>query len=171
MLAVLAAASSLPTGLIKRACWSSSSSRELKSFVMALPAGFSLWATPNRKLVVIANQASKNVSDRVLPAPKTPAMASVDRPVWRAEASESAMERMCGHCHASSCAIVCQIWRLGDNAAGYWPSPGARKVSVNCVITLQPHRIDETWGVWDSQGRLFFARVEALCVQVMHKSP
>ena len=42
---------------------------------MALPAGFSLWATPKRKLVAIANQASKNVSDLVLPAPKTPAMA------------------------------------------------------------------------------------------------
>ena len=56
--------------------------------------GFSLWATPKHKLVVIANQASKNVSDLVLPAPKTPAMANVDRPDWRAETMESAMERI-----------------------------------------------------------------------------
>ena len=53
--------------------------------VIALPAGFSLWATPNLKLVVIANQASKNVSDLVLPAPKTPAIASVDRPDCKAD--------------------------------------------------------------------------------------
>ena len=62
--------------------------------MIALPAGFSLWATPNRKLVVIASQASKDVSDLVLPAPKTPAMASVDRPDCKAETMDSAIERM-----------------------------------------------------------------------------
>ena len=94
MLAVLATASSLPTGLTKRVCWSSSRSRELSSLVMALPAGFSLWATPNRRLAVIANQASKNVSDLVLPAPKTPATANVDRPDCRAETMDRAIERI-----------------------------------------------------------------------------
>ena len=68
VLAVSAFASSLPTGRTKRVCWSSSRSRELSSLVMALPAGFSLWATPNRRLVVIANQANRNVSDLVLPS-------------------------------------------------------------------------------------------------------
>ena len=68
--------------------------RDLESLVMALPAGFSLWATPNRRLVVIANQASKNVSDLVLPAPKTPATANVDRPDCRAETMDRAIERI-----------------------------------------------------------------------------
>ena len=94
VLAVLAIASSLPTGLTKRACWSSSRSRELSSLVMALPAGFSLWATPKRRFVVMANQASRNVSDLVLPAPKTPAMANEDRPDCRAETMDRAIERM-----------------------------------------------------------------------------
>ena len=68
------------------------SSRSITSSVVPQPAGFSLWATPNRRLVVIANQASRNVSDLVLPAPKTPATASVDRPDCKAETRDRAMD-------------------------------------------------------------------------------
>ena len=94
VLAVLAVASSLPTGLMKRVCWSSFRSKELSNLVMARPAGFSLWATPNRRLVVRANQASRKVSDLVFPAPKTPAIADVERPDCRAETMDRAIERI-----------------------------------------------------------------------------
>ena len=40
----------------------------------------------------VANQASRNVSDLVLPAPKTPATASVDRPDCKAETRDRAMD-------------------------------------------------------------------------------
>ena len=51
---------------------------------MARPAGFSLCTTPIFRLGVIANQARRKVRERVLPAPKTPATAMVDRPERRA---------------------------------------------------------------------------------------
>ena len=74
VLAVLASASSLPTRLTKSRACSSSRSREVRSLVIAQPAGFSLWATPIFKFVVMAIHARRNVRDRVLPAPKTPAL-------------------------------------------------------------------------------------------------
>ena len=58
------------------------------------PCWIFLWATPKRRFVVIANQASRNVSELVLPAPKTPAMAKEDRPDCRAETMDRAIERM-----------------------------------------------------------------------------
>ena len=77
---------------MKRVCWSSFKSRELSNLVIARPAGFSLWATPKRRLVVLANHASRKVSDLVLPAPKTPAMAKVDRPDCRAATMDRAID-------------------------------------------------------------------------------
>ena len=53
-----------------------------------------LWATPKRRLVVMANHASRKVSDLVLPAPKTPAVAKVDRPDCRAATMDRAMDMM-----------------------------------------------------------------------------
>ena len=59
-----------------------------------------------------ANQASKKVSDLVFPAPKTPAIASVDRPDCNAETMDRAIEK---------------IWALSVHAASYncWPKPVA----------------------------------------------
>ena len=69
----------------------------------------------------------------VLPAPKTPAMANVDRPDWRAEARESAIERM---------------WALSVPAAAHncWPNP-----EVFCSVEL----IGDLERVGNSQGRRF----------------
>ena len=89
-----AAASSRPTALTNSLACSLSKHSKANSLVIARPAGFSLWTTPILRLVVMASHTRRKVRDRVFPAPKTPAMAKVDRPVWRAAANESATDIM-----------------------------------------------------------------------------
>ena len=57
-------------------------------------AGFSLCATAMFRWVVRASHASRNVRERVLPAPKTPATARVDLPDRNAKARLEAREAM-----------------------------------------------------------------------------
>ena len=53
---------------------------------MALPAGFSLHTTAILRWAVRASHTSRNVRERVLPAPKTPATTRVDLPDRNASA-------------------------------------------------------------------------------------
>ena len=72
-----------------------SSSKVVSSFVIALPAGFSLCTTAIFEWVVRAGHASRNVRERIFPAPKTPATARVDLPDRNAKAKLEAREAMC----------------------------------------------------------------------------
>ena len=115
---------------------SSFRSKELSNLVMARPAGFSLWATPNRRLEVRANQASKKASDLVFPAPKTPAIADVAARLKGRDHGQS--NRKDGHClYPQQCTVAGQNPWLGDNTAGYQPLPRDQTAHAGCGQALQ----------------------------------